>query len=255
MLRSCIMYIIYVLHTCNIQRSVLLSVTRLLRSVNIDRLRETELPATNVFAWTNLLQTKYLLYKFSMSVLSWIKISPKKRTYQGYSVSVRNFFHDGDTEQLSVCIFSFLVINSLFGDEITVKQSDICRCFWHKCFFTTSSGLEESNHVKSDFYAAILKLNKSIWKRLWMIDWLLRCCCRCGKTVWSKNNQTETMSSYPTTTKPDLFLQAQPCLLHLESLTIGDFTQRTGSPARGTCTPTRTRSGPSSTIPSGERTS
>ena len=126
---------------------------------------------------------------------------------------------------MSVCIFSFLVINSLFGDEITVKQSDICRCFWHKCFFTTSSGLEESNHVKSDFYAAILKLNKSIWKRLWMIDWLLRC-CRCGKTVWSKNNQTETMSSYPTTTKPDLFLQAQPCLLHLESLTIGDFRQR-----------------------------
>ena len=29
------------------------------------------------------------------------------------------------------------------------------------------------------------------------IDWSLRC-CHCGKTVWSKNKQTETMSSYPT---------------------------------------------------------
>ena len=40
---------------------------------------------------------------------------------------------------MSACIFSFLAINSLFGDEITVKQSDICRCFWHKCYFTAAS--------------------------------------------------------------------------------------------------------------------
>ena len=29
------------------------------------------------------------------------------------------------------------------------------------------------------------------------IDWLLWC-CHCGKTVWGKNSQLETMSSYPT---------------------------------------------------------
>ena len=165
-------------------RSVLLSVTRPQIGQYWQTTGNWAAGRQHLFFWSNLLLLRYRTVEVSLR---------KKFSWWWYQVD------------MSACIFSFRAINSLFGDEITVKLSDICRCFWHKCYFNTLTWLQKRNLVKKIFMQLSLVDIPNWWGttveeihlKATVIDWSLRC-CHCGKTVWSKNKQTETMSSYPT---------------------------------------------------------